>query len=251
MAAELREELETSIQENNRLAATLAGVQEERSQLDMQKKAAQRRIDELAKEIETSKTQIAALDVQLARSREVTSAAELARTDAQTEIRRLQADLDTSRHDTSELRVQISDLTDELEATQNDLEDASIEAADAREARDAANDELSKTRKQIAGMLRSVLLGGEPMDVSMLEEQEQEQEQEANGADITVNGIYEAVRASNIRAEPRPDATRVGFAEQGDIVTVLEKVNGINWFRVETKDGTQGFIFGELISPKA
>jgi uncharacterized protein YgiM (DUF1202 family) len=62
---------------------------------------------------------------------------------------------------------------------------------------------------------------------------------------------YQAIRASNVRAEPDPDSERVGFAKRGDSITVLSKVANRNWFEIETTDGVRGFIFGDLIKPGA
>jgi uncharacterized coiled-coil DUF342 family protein len=247
MAAELREELETSIQENNRLAATLAEVQSERSDLEAQNDEAQRQIAELTENVEKSRLEIAEQADQLERRQQKIDEVATARSDAERQVRELEAELAATGEEVDQLRSDIAELTGQLEATRTELGEANSEAEAARSARDNADRELSKVRKQIAGMLRSVLLGGEPIDVSKLEA-----EAEANGEETLGLGVrYEAVRASNVRAAPDPDSERVGFAKRGDFVTVLGKVEGRNWFEIETIDGIRGFIFGDLIRPAA
>lgn len=251
MAAELREELETSIQENNRLAASLAEIQSERSDLEAQNNEAQRQIGELTETVERSKLEIAEQTELLQRRQDRIDEEVSARGNAEDQVRQLEVALATTDDEVSQLRGEISELTGQLEATRTELNESNIKASEEREARNNADQELSKVRKQIAGMLRSVLLGGEPIDVSKLEEEEAA----ANGASTATNlglGVrYQAVQASNVRAAPDPDSERVGFAKRGDAVTVLNKVAGRNWFEVETIDGIRGFIFGELIEPEA
>ncbi len=248
MAAELREELETSIQENNRLAASLAEVQSERSELEARNGEAQRQIGELSETVERSKLEIAEQADQLQRRQDKIEEVAAARSQAEQQVRQLEVELINTGEEVDQLRDEITELSGELEATRTELAESNAEADDARQARDDADRELTKVRKQIAGMLRSVLLGGEPIDVAKLEADAAE-----NGEDRAVGlGVrYQAVRASNVRAAPDPDAERVGFAKRGDPVTVLSKVSGRNWFEIETIDGVRGFIFGDLIQPDA
>ncbi len=248
MAAELRDELESSIQENNRLAASLAEVQSERSDLETQNNEALRQISELTETVESSELEIARQVDQLALRQEKIKEVAAAQRDAEEQVYQLETELDTTGDEVDQLRNEIAELSGQLEATRTELDDANNNADEARQARDNADSELSKMRKQIAGMLRSVLLGGEPIDVSKLEE-----EDAANGeaGKLGLGVKYEAIRASNVRAEPDSDAERVGFAKRGDAITVLNKVSGRNWFEVETIDGIRGFIFGDLIRPGA
>ena len=248
MAAELREELEASIQENNRLAASLAELQSERSDLETQNNEAQRQIIELTETVESSRLEIAEQADQLKRRQEKIEEVAVARGNAEEQVRQLEADLASTGEEVDQLRDEIAELTGELEVTRTELDEANDKANEARQARNDADRELSTVRKQIAGMLRSVLLGGEPIDVSDLEEEDVE-----NGGDGNFGlGVrYEAIRASNVRAAPDPDSERVGFAKRGDAITVLSKVAGRNWFEIETVDGVRGFIFGDLIQPGA
>jgi len=250
MAAELREELESSIQENNRLAASLAEVQSERSLLKNRQNAAEREIVGLKQSVDESEIEIEEqkqiLDQRQARIKTIDEA----RVDAEQQIELLEGDLDTAGGELRELSTEIAELTGQLEATRTELDDANERAEKARTERDQADSELSTVRKQIAGMLRSVLLGGEPIDVSALEEEvEDAADGESESLGLAVR--YEAVQASNVRAAPSPDSERVGFAKRGDLVTVIGKVGGRNWFEVETVDGVRGFIFGDLIRPAA
>lgn len=247
MAAELREELEASIQENNRLAASLAEVQSERSDLEARNKAAQRDIGDLTATVERSEQELAEQAEQLQARQDRIDAVDAARIDAEGQVSKLEVTLATTGDEVDQLRDEIAELTGELEATRTELDEANGQAEEARDARDDADRELSKVRKQIAGMLRSVLLGGEPIDVSQLEEEAAENGGEGMGLGMR----YEAIRASNVRAGPSPEAERVGFAKRGDAVVVLNKVEGRNWFEVETQDGVRGFIFGDLIRPGA
>jgi chromosome segregation ATPase len=251
MAAELREELESSIQENNRLAASLAEVQSERSYLESQHSAAKREIVELTQSADASNAEMAELKERLEQRESRIAEIEDARSDAEKQIQSLEVDLDQAGTEISQLSGDITELTGQLEATRSELDDANARSELARTARDDADRELSKVRKQIAGMLRSVLLGGEPIDVSAMEEAEAAEREKREAAALGLTARYEAVRASNVRAEPSPDAERVGFAKRGDFITVIGKVDGRNWFEIETDDGIRGFIFGDLIRPAA
>lgn len=248
MAAELREELETSIQENNRLAASLAEVQSDRSDLETQSNEAQRQISELTETVERSKLEIAEQADQLQRRQDKIEEVAAARSNAEGLVRQLEVELANTGDEVDQLRNEIGELTGQLEATRTELGEANSKADVARQARNDADSELSKVRKQIAGMLRSVLLGGEPIDVSKLED-EDDANSEGNSFGLGVR--YEAIRASNVRSAPDPDSERIGFAKRGDRITVLSKVDGRNWFEIETIDGIRGFIFGDLIRPGA
>ncbi len=252
MAAELREELETSIQENNRLAASLAEIQSDRIDLEAQNSEAQRQIGELTETVERSQLEIAEQAEQLEQRQGRIEQEVAARGNAEEQVRELEASLSSSDSEVAQLRNEIAELTGQLEATRTELDGANFKANEEREARNDADRELSKVRKQIAGMLRSVLLGGEPIDVSKLEAEDAAASNGAESIESLDLGVrYLAVRASNVRAEPDPGSERVGFAKRGDSVVVLNKVAGRNWFEVETADGIRGFIFGELIEPEA
>jgi len=250
MAAELREELEDSIQENNRLAASLAELQSDRSDLASQNSEAQRKISELTETVEASQQEIVRQAEELQQREDEIDDVDLARSNAELQVRQLEAELVDTSSDVDQLRDEIGELSGQLEATRTELDDANGEAELARVGRDDADRELSKVRKQIAGMLRSVLLGGEPIDVSSLEEEEAAVINDTTDS-LGLGVRYEAIRASNVRASPDPESARVGFAKRGDLVTVLGKVSDRNWFEVETIDGIRGFIFGDLIRPGA
>ncbi len=248
MAAELREELEQSIQENNRLAASLAEVQSERSVLETQQNTAQQELLELRKAVDSSKIEIERQQQKLEQRETRITTIEAAQSDAEDQIHSLEGDLSSASREISDLNGKIAELTGELETARAKLGDATTEAQQARTARDEADRELAKVRMQIAGMLRSVLLGGEPIDVSDLEDAETVEDLSAS---LGLGARYETIRSSNVRAAPSPDSKRIGFAEPGDVVTVIGKVDGRNWFEIETSDGLRGFIFGDLIRPAA
>ncbi len=248
MAAELREELEQSIQENNRLAASLADVQSERSELETRQNTAEQELLELRKSVDSSKIEIERQQQRLEQRETRIAEIETAQTDADDQIHGLEGDLSKANREISELGSKIAELTGELETTRAELDEVNGEAQQARTARDGANRELAKVRMQIAGMLRSVLLGGEPIDVSDLEDADSVDDLNAS---LGLGARYETIRSSNVRAAPSPDSERVGFAEPGDVITVIGKVDGRNWFEIETADGLRGFIFGDLIRPAA
>lgn len=233
MAAELREELEDSIQENNRLAASLAELQSERSDLEAQNSEAQRKITELADAVERSNLEIAEQGEQLQRRQERIDEVDVARASAEEQVRQLETDLANTGDEVDQLRAEIAELTGQLEATRTELDEANGKAEESLDARSTADRELSKMRKQIAGMLRSVLLGGEPIDISQLDEEDPSLSEDNN---FGLGVPYQAIRASNVRAAPDPDSERVGFAKRGDAITVLNKVADRNWFEIETVD---------------
>jgi predicted nucleic acid-binding Zn-ribbon protein len=249
MAAELRDELEASIQENNRLAAALAESQSERERLEGSARETDRRILELTQTVEASQVQIANLSEQLTETREEVQTANAARAKAEAQVLDTENRLSISEHDIAALRAEITALKGQLSTTETELTEANDLAIKAREDQDSANRELNKVRKQIAGMLRSVLLGGQPIEEVAIEE---EVPPEVAAMDLEqATGRYETLRASNIRSLPSADADRVGFARRGEFVSVTGKVTGRNWFQVETETGIKGFIFGDLIRPAA
>jgi formylglycine-generating enzyme required for sulfatase activity len=68
--------------------------------------------------------------------------------------------------------------------------------------------------------------------------------------DQAIVGEYETVRDSNIRRGAGTDTERVAKVSEGATLHVIGTVEGRNWFRVRTEDGTEGFIYGTLIRPK-
>ena len=68
--------------------------------------------------------------------------------------------------------------------------------------------------------------------------------------DQAIMGEYETVRDSNIRRGAGTETERVATVSGGATVHVIGTVEGRNWFRVRTEDGTEGFIHGTLIRPK-
>jgi formylglycine-generating enzyme required for sulfatase activity len=60
---------------------------------------------------------------------------------------------------------------------------------------------------------------------------------------------YVARRASNIRAEPSTSASRVATVAEGRTLRVLRKVEGREWYEVETGEGVKGYIYADLVEP--
>jgi hypothetical protein len=68
---------------------------------------------------------------------------------------------------------------------------------------------------------------------------------------VGIAADYIARRDSNIRAEPSPSGRRVGTVAEGRTVRVLGKVEGRDWYEVETGEGIKGYIYADLIEPVA
>ncbi len=68
---------------------------------------------------------------------------------------------------------------------------------------------------------------------------------------VAIGGEYEAVRTSNLRQGPGADTARLGTVTGGATLRVVGLADGRDWYQVETEDGQRGFIFGQLIRPKA
>ena len=64
-------------------------------------------------------------------------------------------------------------------------------------------------------------------------------------------GDYEAIRSSHIRQGPSAESERVATVAAGATLRVVGLADGRDWYQVETEDGQRGFIFGQLIRPKA
>ena len=65
-------------------------------------------------------------------------------------------------------------------------------------------------------------------------------------------GDYVTVRDSNLRLGPSAKTDRVGTVPAGTTLRVTGMAEeGSNWYRVETQDGREGFIYGTLIEPKS
>lgn len=61
---------------------------------------------------------------------------------------------------------------------------------------------------------------------------------------------YDVLRNANVRKSPTSASTRVGELRRGSRVHVTGRVNGQNWYRVNSH-GTTGFVFGELLQKPA
>ena len=247
MAADLRDQLEASRQENNRLAASLAEAQSERSALLAKQQEAEDRISRLTSGADDSVVEITNLRQQLDASREEIDVANAARANAEAQVEAMEEELQLADGEVARLQNQIAELEEALSNTRGKLQTANAAAGNAQQERDSANNELNRIRTQIAAMLRSTLLG---VELAADEEAPLPDDVADLNYDV-VEGEYEAVRASNIRAMPTADSDRVGWAKRGETVLVTGKVVGRNWYRVETFEGVEGFIFGDLIRPKA
>ena len=62
-------------------------------------------------------------------------------------------------------------------------------------------------------------------------------------------GDYVARRDANIRAEPSPAGRRLATVAEGGTLRVLRKVEGREWYEVETGEGVKGYIYADLVEP--
>ncbi len=62
-----------------------------------------------------------------------------------------------------------------------------------------------------------------------------------------VEAAYEAVKTANLRKGPSAKTALVGSLKKGDVVLVTGRVTDRNWYRIQTKTGLSGFVYGELI----
>jgi len=60
---------------------------------------------------------------------------------------------------------------------------------------------------------------------------------------------YIVTRQGNLRAAPNATSQFLGSVGVGEHVTVLSKVNGLNWYRVRSQGGVTAYIWGRLIEP--
>ena len=56
-------------------------------------------------------------------------------------------------------------------------------------------------------------------------------------------------RQGNLRAAPDANSQFLGSVGVGEYVTVLSKVNGLNWYRIRSQGGITAYIWGRLIEP--
>jgi formylglycine-generating enzyme required for sulfatase activity len=67
----------------------------------------------------------------------------------------------------------------------------------------------------------------------------------------TTSAEYVALRTSNIRQGPSTETSRVGTVAEGATLRVLGKVEGREWFEIETDDGIKGYIYAGLVGPSS
>ncbi len=58
---------------------------------------------------------------------------------------------------------------------------------------------------------------------------------------------YDVIETANVRKEPTARSTRIATLQKGTRVLVTGRVVDKNWYRIETGNGTTGYIFGKLI----
>ncbi len=58
---------------------------------------------------------------------------------------------------------------------------------------------------------------------------------------------YKVVKTANLRAGPWTKSPIVGSLKKGEKIRATGRVAGRNWYRITTKTGLSGFVYGELI----
>ncbi len=248
IAAQLRDELEASSEENNRLSKALTEAEVVRRSLELSQERSKDQIANLTKVLEEAKSEASELKQQLRQNRDKTKLTDAARSAAEERAARAERQLAESRDQNQSLVQEIGALKSKLSSVRRERDDGKVEIEATRKERDDTRQELDRIRLRIAGLLRSVLHADEEtVESDAGQVVVPAPRQLASGP--AIEGTYEILRPSNIRAEPRPDAERVDFGVAGDTVSVVRKVGDDNWFEVITKRGVSGFIFGDLIRP--
>lgn len=247
LAAKLRDALQASAEENNRLSTALTEAEAFQRSLVAGQESAADKIAELTNALQRNKSEAGELNQQLRQSREKTTVTDVARSAAEERASQAERQLAESRDQNKTLAQQISVVKDQLASVRREHDGAKLEIKATRQERDDAHLELDNIRLRIAGLLRSVLHADDSAEAEV------NQGTAFANPDLasleTGEQAYEIVQTSNVRAEPRPDAERVDIAITGETVSVIRKIDKDNWFEIETKRGVRGFIFGELIRP--
>ena len=254
IAASLRDELEASAEENNRLAAALTEREATQRSLETSLEKSGDQILELTKALEESRSEASDFNQRLRKSREQTATTDAARVAAVERASRAESQLADSRGQNDALLQENRSLKDKLKMARSQRDVARSATETTRQERDAAHQELDLIRLRIAGLLRSVLHANEPIDSELRQSGAAlsgSQTAVASTENEPAKRTYEIVRTSNIRAEPRRDAARIDIGVAGEKVSILRKVPNVDWFEIKTKRGTTGFIFGELIQPNS
>ena len=63
-----------------------------------------------------------------------------------------------------------------------------------------------------------------------------------------MNTPYKVIKTANLRAGPWTKSPIVGLLKKGEKIRVTGRVAGRNWYRITTKTGLSGFVYGELIT---
>ena len=68
---------------------------------------------------------------------------------------------------------------------------------------------------------------------------------------VAARQTYETIRPSNIRAGPSAETERVTTVDTGATLHVIGTAEDRDWLQVETEGGLEGFIYAQLVRPKA
>lgn len=251
IAAALREELEASAEENNRLATSLTEAETDQRSLESSLEKSNDQVAALTRDLEEARSEAGALNQQIRTSREQSATTETARLAAAERADRAEKQLADSRSQSQVLSQENETLKEKLRTARLERDDARQATEITRQERDTAHQELDMLRLRIAGLLRSVLHADEPIETVTGQKKAALTVPEASRMEEeSVERSYKIIQTSNIRSEPHRDAARVDIGLAGEAVSVLRKVDDDNWFEVTTKRGVTGFIFGELIQPE-
>ncbi len=245
LIASLHEELQASIEERFRLVTALDQARAEQSLVRSRIDRAQEQIALLSRRAEQSEAKIADLVIRRENAADQLRMVDAAKRRAERAVDELLQKLDNSSKIAARVRLEGENLTSELDTGRGRLKDVNAETAAEREARSLADAERYRLRTQIAGMLQLV----SPTEKSVEGDPSQSDRRYSTDGIRPSSDRYRILRPSNIRERPTSRSERAGYAGMGEIVTVIGKADGTNWFEIKAHDGVQGFIYGDLIKP--
>jgi uncharacterized protein YgiM (DUF1202 family) len=141
---------------------------------------------------------------------------------------------------------QLTALKPQLESARTELASLAPKLDSAKAEYDALNIQIGEAKSELNDLLGAV-------------EKMREQGSKNRPTGSTVGrvevlrqpAIYVTVRNANVRAGPSTNATRITTLPMGTSVTVLEKAEGGDWYRVARGGKEFGYIYGMLLEPAA
>jgi chromosome segregation ATPase len=161
-AGELRQRLDDTARENDRLAGALAATEQKLQTAVSDHQKAEARIAELTQGAEQAKATIADLQRELGISQQKIEIANSSRSEAEARLIEMQKNLDGAGAEATRLRQDLARTRHELQATNAVL-------ADAQTARDAARSEIDGLKAQLVEALSSIIAKLQSKDARIVE----------------------------------------------------------------------------------